>query len=37
MPLLPPSGNEGYDSNRDVPFLSVTFDIMSMLTLEVPI
>ncbi len=24
---LPPSGNEGYIRNRDVPFQSVTFDV----------
>lgn len=27
--LFPPSGNEGYKSNREVPFLSVTFDVVS--------
>ncbi len=25
--LFPPSGNEGYIRNRDVPFQSVMFDI----------
>ncbi len=24
---FPPSGNEGYIRNRDVPFQSVTFDV----------
>ncbi len=27
---FPPSGNEGYTCNRDVPYQSVTFDVMSV-------
>ncbi len=30
--LFPPSGNEGYIRNRDVPFQSVTFDATSAVT-----
>ncbi len=30
MSPFPPSGNEGYTSNRDVPYQSVTFDVTSV-------
>lgn len=31
MSPLPSSGNEGYTNNRDIPFLLVTFDVVSIL------
>ncbi len=35
---FPPSGNEGYTSNRDVPYQSVTFDVTSVwLTNGIPL